>query len=110
MSNITIPNKFGAVSTVFANANINNDLAAGVVSGFGIISYRGKVWRTKYRGEERDLMREDGDGPRSSIEVVILKASSNLAKIFYESGYVEGSTAQPDCWSSNGLKVRGGQS
>ena len=103
MSNITIPNQFGAVSTVFANANVNNDLAAGVVSGFGIISYRGKVWRTKYRGEERDLMRADGDGPRSSIEVVILKASGNLAKIFYESGYVEGSTAQPDCWSSNGV-------
>lgn len=103
MSNITIPSKFGAVSTVFANANINNDLAAGVVSGFGIISYRGKVWRTKYRGEERDLMREDGDGPRASIEVVILKAAGHLSKIFYESGYVEGSTAQPDCWSSNGV-------
>jgi len=103
MSNITIPSKFGAVSTVFANADINNDLAAGVVSGFGIISYRGKVWRTKYRGEERDLMREDGDGPRASIEVVILKAAGNLSKIFYESGYVEGSSAQPDCWSSNGV-------
>lgn len=103
MSNITIPPKFGAVSSVFRQATIENDLAAGVVSGFGIISYRGKVWRTKYRGEERDLMREDGDGPRASIEVVILKASPHLAKIFYENGYVEGSTAQPDCWSSNGV-------
>lgn len=103
MSNITIPSKFGAVSTVFAKNAVSNDLAAGVVSGFGIISYRGKVWRTKYRGEERDLMREDGDGPRSSIEVVIVKSSTNLAKIFYENGYVEGSTAQPDCWSSNGV-------
>jgi len=103
MSNITIPSKFGAVSTVFANAAINNDLSAGVVSGFGIISYRGKVWRTKYRGEERDLMREDGDGPRASIEVVIVKATGHLSKIFYENGYVEGSTAAPDCWSSNGV-------
>jgi hypothetical protein len=103
MSNITIPSKFGAVSSVFRQANIENDLAAGVVSGFGIISYRGKVWRTKYRGEERDLMREDGDGPRASIEVVILKGTSHLSKIYYENGYVEGSTAQPDCWSSNGV-------
>lgn len=103
MSNITIPSKFGAVSTVFANTATNNDLSAGVVSGFGIISYRGKVWRTKYRGEERDLMREDGDGPRASIEVVIVKASGHLSKIFYENGYVEGSTAAPDCWSSNGV-------
>lgn len=103
MSNITIPSKFGAVSAVFQQADINNDLAAGVVSGFGLITYRGKVWRTKFRGEERELMRPDGDGPRSSIEVVILKAAGHLSKIFYESGYVEGSTAQPDCWSSNGV-------
>ena len=103
MSNITIPAQFGAPSKFLTEAMHQNDLAAGVTSGIGIISYRGKVWRTKFRGEERDLMRADGDGPRSSIEVVIVKASPNLSKIFYENGYVEGSTAAPDCWSSNGV-------
>lgn len=100
---ISIPKSFGQVSAKFLAAKMDNDLAAGVVSGFGIISYRGKVWRTKYRGEERDLMRADGDGPRSSIEVVVVKGAANLSKIFYEQGYVEGSTAAPDCWSSNGV-------
>lgn len=102
-NDVTMPTRFGPVSQKFITAKMENDLAAGVVSGFGIISYRGKVWRTKYRGEERDLMRADGDGPRSSIEVVIVKGASNLSKIFYEQGYVEGSTAAPDCWSSNGV-------
>ena len=73
MSNIVIPNNFGTVSTRFAAHKSEDDLSAGVSSGFGIISYRGKVWRTKFRGEEISLMREDGDGPRASIEVVILR-------------------------------------
>ena len=103
MSNIVIPNNFGAVSTRFAAHKSEDDLSAGVSSGFGIISYRGKVWRTKFRGEETSLMREDGDGPRASIEVVILKAANHLSKIFYKDGYKEGSTESPDCFSTNGL-------
>lgn len=103
MSNITVPNNFGAVSTRFANQKTEDDLSAGVSSGYGIISYRGKVWRTKFRGEETNLMREDGDGPRSSIEVVILKAAGHLSKIFYRDGYKEGSTESPDCYSNNGV-------
>jgi hypothetical protein len=48
-------------------------------------------------------MRDDGDGPRNSIEAIILKASTNISKIWYEQGYVEGSTAAPDCFSNNGI-------
>jgi len=103
MSNIVVPNNFGAVSTRFANKKVEDDLSAGVSTGYGIISYRGKVWRTKFRGEETNLMREDGDGPRSSIEVVILKAAGHLSKIYYKDGYKEGSTESPDCYSNNGV-------
>lgn len=103
MSNIVIPNNFGTVSTRFANQKMEDDLSAGVSTGFGIISYRGKVWRTKFRGEETSLMREDGDGPRSSIEVVILKAANHLSKIYYKDGYKDGSTESPDCFSTNGV-------
>jgi hypothetical protein len=102
MSNL-IPVNFGPVSKVFANQPVEDELSAGVSSGYGIISYRGKVWRTKYRGEERDLMRADGDGPRASIEVVILKSSMNKSKIFYKDGYKEGSSESPDCFSANGM-------
>lgn len=98
-----VPQNFGAVSTKFTAVPAENDLSAGVQAGFGIIGYKGKVWSTRYRGEEKQLMRPDGDGPRNSIEVVILKASGHVSKIWYEHGYVEGSTAAPDCYSTNGI-------
>jgi hypothetical protein len=53
-------------------------------------------------------MRPDGDGPRNSIEVVVLKASGVVSKIWYENGYVEGSTSPPDCFSTNGVTPDGG--
>jgi len=101
--NELVPQNFGAVSTVFGAVNPGDDLSAGVQGGFGLMKYKGKVWSLAYRGNETALMRDDGDGPRNSIEIVILKASQHIAKIFYENGYVEGSTAAPDCFSTNGL-------
>lgn len=102
MSDI-IPSNFGKLSNRFVNASMDNDLSAGVQTGFGIVGYKGKVWSIRYRGEDTKLMRPDGDGPRGSIEVVILKASAAVSKIWYKDGYVEGSTAAPDCFSTNGL-------
>ena len=101
--NAMVPTNFGQMSSRFAGQKVENELAAGVASGYGIISYRGKVWRIKHRGEERDVMRPDGDGPAHSIEVVIVRSSTNLSKIFYKDGYKEGSTESPDCFSTNGL-------
>lgn len=101
--NALVPQNFGAVSSKFAAVPVENDLSAGVQAGFGIIGYKGKVWSTRYRGDDKALMRPDGDGPRNSIEVVILKASGHVSKIWYEHGYVEGSTAAPDCYSTNGV-------
>ena len=102
--NAIVPASFqGQVSTVFAGRAVENDLSAGVQGGFGLIGYRGKVWSIRHRGEERQLMRDDGDGPRNSIEVVILKGSGVVSKIFYEAGWVEGSNAPPDCFSTNGV-------
>ena len=98
-----IPANFGAVSARFANVDVNDDLSSGVQSSFGIIGYKGKVWSIRYRGDEKQLMRDDGDGPRNSIEVVIIKASPHVSKIWYEQGYVEGSNAAPDCFSNNGI-------
>ncbi len=103
MSNVMIPDKFGQVSTKFAGVKVDNDLAAGVQAGFGLIGYKGKVWSIRYRGDEQKLLRDDGDGPRNSIEIVILKAAPYISKIWYEQGYVEGSTAAPDCFSPNGV-------
>jgi hypothetical protein len=93
----------GAVSTRFQGHVADNDLAGGITGGYGLIAYRGKVWTIRHRGTDMQLMRDDGDGPRNSIEVVILKANPQLSKIWYEHGYVEGSTEAPDCASANGL-------
>lgn len=101
--NAMVPTNFGKLSPRFAGQKVENELAAGVASGFGIISYRGKVWRIKHRGEERDVMRADGDGPAHSIEVVVVRSSTNISKIFYKDGYKEGATESPDCFSTNGL-------
>lgn len=99
---VQVPANFGRVSTIFANQVPSDELGSGIVTGFGVVGYRGKVWSIKHQGQEHQLMRDDGDGPRGSIEVVLVKASSVVSKIFYAAGFQDGSTAPPDCWSSNG--------
>jgi hypothetical protein len=104
-TDLTLPKGFGPVPAAFAASagTPNDDLAGGVASSYAVMGYRGKVWSMKYQGTEEPLMRDDGDGPRNSVEVVLVKASPQISKIFYASGYVDGSTAAPDCWSGNGV-------
>jgi hypothetical protein len=105
MSNIVIPAGFGAPSKRFAaQPNVNDELGAGVNASYSVVGYRGKVWSIKHSGNEIPLMREDGDGARASIEVVIVKAAAAISKIFYANGYQDGANAAPDCWSADGLK------
>ena len=99
----------GAAPAVFGQSKVNaDDLGAGIGSSFSILTLRGKVWRTKYRGEEHVHMMAPAApglppaGPRPSVEVVIVKASPVIAKIFYAEGYSEGDKEAPDCWSVNG--------
>ena len=102
--NAIVPQNFGQLSTRFApQVGAANELAAGITTGFGIVGYKGKVWSIRHRGDETQLMRPDGDGPMNSIEVVILKSSAHISKIFYEGTFVEGSNAAPDCFSTNGV-------
>lgn len=102
--NDLVPAQFGQISNKFANVQPTDDLSSGVQSSFGMIGYKGKVWSVRFRGDEQLLLRDDGDGPRNSVEVVILKAATVVSKIWYEEGYVEGSTAPPDCFSNNGVR------
>lgn len=101
MSNV-IPANFGRASSKFAVANITNEAAAGIESGYGVMKYKGKVWSVDYRGDTKSIMRPDGDGPANSIEVVIIKASGVKSKLYYE-GYVDGANNKPVCWSANGV-------
>lgn len=91
------------VAKMFANA------AADLVGnnpggGFPVISIKGKVFHIS-RGGERTLITKPGEeDPAASIEVVVVKANPNRSKVFYASGYVEGETAKPTCYSNNGLE------
>jgi hypothetical protein len=79
-----------------------DDLSAGVSAGFGVLSYRGKVWRINYKGEEHKLLNAEGD-PIPSVKVIMLKAKPQLSKIFYHKQYEEGDDASPDCFSMDGV-------
>ena len=60
-------------------ASFNNELAAGVLGGFAVVTYKGKEWNVKYQGVKTLITRNDvhGDGstdPAASLEVVIVKS------------------------------------
>jgi hypothetical protein len=79
------------------------DLTTGVMAGFPTISYRGKVWRIRKGGEEQNYVDANGDAVQS-LELVLVKATPTLAKVFYKAAFEEGSTGKPDCWSADGIK------
>lgn len=87
----------GKVKTqnVFASA-----VSAG---GFPVVSIKGKVFHVQ-RGDERTLITKGNDDePASSLEAVIVAVNPNKSKVFYDSGYEEGSVAKPTCYSSDGI-------
>jgi hypothetical protein len=102
MSAIAIKN-MGSLSTVFGGNYMEeaDELGAGIVTGFGVIGIKGKVFRIKSGGAESIIENPETGDPASSIEMVVVKASSTLSKTFYANGYQDGSGLAPDCWSSN---------
>lgn len=103
-NDLALPASFGILPSAFVGAAGSNDeLGAGIASSYGVMGFKGKVWSTRFGGVDTPLMRDDGDGARGSIEVVIVKAAAPVSKIYYKGGYVDGSTAAPDCWSANGV-------
>lgn len=107
MSNAVVNNPMGralgAVASKFANVKVE-DLGAGITSGFGVIGYKGKIWTIKAGGNEHKMLRPDDGSPTASIELVILRASESVSKVYYKSSFVDGSNAKPDCQSVNGIK------
>lgn len=106
MSNI-IPFSDTKLPAFLANRKGGNaDLTANVGAGFPVMSIKGKNWAI-VRGDERKVItRKDEDGdevPARTIEVVLLRANKNLSKNFYAKEFEEGTNAEPDCSSANGL-------
>lgn len=79
----------------------NQAAQANVQAAFAIVSYKGKNWRIKYRGE--DILLTDERGlPQQALDVVVVGVASGISKQYYQKGYVEGDNAAPDCFSVNG--------
>ena len=71
--------------------------------GFPVVSIKGKVFHVQ-RGDERTLITKGNDDePASSLEAVIVAVNPNKSKVFYDSGYEEGSVAKPTCYSNDGI-------
>lgn len=99
-----LPDAFKGAQRAKAFANEQFESAsAGITGGFGVLSYGGKVWTLRYKGQEYTFMRPDGDGPRGTVEVVIVRFSATKSKTFYPGGYKKDSHEKPSCWSSNAL-------
>jgi len=84
---------------------VQNPFAAAVsAGGYPVVSIKGKVFHVQ-RGDERQLVTKPGDDDEAagSLEVVILATNPNKSKVFYATGYEEGSSAKPDCYSNDGI-------
>lgn len=86
-----------------ANAPSNTDLTQGASGGFPVLSIKGKVWTVVRGKDNREVVLNDDGDPRSSIELVILKANPNISKVFYAETFSEGSDAAPTCYSHDGI-------
>ena len=105
MSDMVAIKSGGLPAHLQGKTKTNNLFAAAVtVGGFPVISIKGKVFHIQ-RGDERELVTKTGtdDEPASALEVVILSVNPNKSKVFYNSGFVEGSVAKPTCYSNDGL-------
>jgi hypothetical protein len=83
----------------------NAELIANVSASFQVLSIKGKVFAL-VRGDDRKVIERanaDGDmAPAQSVDVVLLRASRELSKVYYINPYEEGSAAAPDCSSAKG--------
>ena len=105
MSNQLVILTGGAVPAAFQNfANAPDMVAAAqanLQASFGVIGYKGKNWRIKYRGEE--ILVKDARGlPEAALDVVIVGVSPHISKAFYDKKWTEGDSGPPDCYSVNG--------
>lgn len=82
----------------------NAALGAGATTGFASLSIKGKTWHM-IKGGDRTLIRDERtNDPRSSLELVILKAQPATARTYYGGvGYTEGADEKPVCFSNDGI-------
>lgn len=93
-----------AAGVALPASNSRSAFSSGIRTGFAVLSVRGRVWRIKYRGDEKPLADPKTKEARQSIEVVLLAANPAVTKVFYGKAYVSGSDERPVCWSNDGVR------
>ena len=81
---------------------ITESLADGIGQSYGVISYKGKVWAVKHRGERKNVLRPDDGTPASYLDVVVLSAADHKSKSYYKD-FVDGDSQPPLCSSMDGV-------
>lgn len=102
---LQIPASFQAPAKAFA-ALKQNSLAAGIGQSYGVLSYKGKNWSLRYRGERKTFIRPDDGTPSGYLDVIILGAADVKSKSFYakyDPNDADGGD-RPLCSSINGLE------
>lgn len=84
------------------NLGGNRDLSAGLPDAFAILTGRGKQFIIKHRQIETPLNSTDG-AAYQHVDVVMLKASAAVSKIYYAGAFSPGDDGPPDCWSVDGV-------
>lgn len=104
MSNVTKFEQAAVPAHLASLFPVANDLSANVGGGgYPVLSIKGKTWTVVRGKNDRTIITNDDGDPRSSIEVVIVKANPNISKVYYAKGFVEGSDEKPMCYSNDGM-------
>src|SRR5690242_2131238 len=89
----------GALATT--GGQMPSTLSEGVGANYANVSFKGKVFRIKYNGQEHHLVDPTTQLPLQYMDLVIVDAKGALSKTYYASGYTDGATEQPDCASED---------
>ena len=82
---------------------LSDDLSANVGMGYSYLSIQGKNFHI-VSGQDSELQMTPGSNmPAQYLDIVLLKASRNMAKTFYLNGFTQESHAPPDCMSNDGI-------
>lgn len=82
----------------------DDNLSDGIGQGYPVISYKGKVWGLRYRGERHTFVRPDDGTPSAYIDVIILGQAKSRSKSFYKKYDQDTSEGdRPICASIDGV-------
>lgn len=108
MANNIVPFNKAALPAAFAgmidDPELNQELVGGIQASFPVLSFRGKIWRIVSKGVETPLMNPQTGDPVASINVILLRGSKHINKIYFPTAYEEGSDQAPDCFSNDGIR------